>query len=512
MVTPASDVGFTRARAKATQQGQQHSHENEYGKAPRYIKLKEFEYVATHDTTVHAIFEIMVTTLLSLLGPLEHVDPEIDKYLKYNYTRMTDELGVYPDQAMKQAFITALTAGCSVTENLFDVYNGSIFLNDFVTYDPKTIIIRTDRNGRLTEGNTSLDGYNKSGIFQKPRYSNVYKKTLKSEIPLSMWKITHIINNRKYGNYYGTSAIEPIYKWVLTTDAIADKMLVALDRFGTPKISIMVPLYQTNETKTNPETGEVDYRSSVEVVEEKIRTKTLGNSDVIVLPILDKDRKPDIKTLTTGNNIGDTFTNAITFCDIQKSRGLLMPFALLGGAKSFASDNDSQSERQMEIFHRVVHGLYLQFVTPFLSQSWHRLIRFAFNRESAKIPPRMELRRTSRPEERVALMQLISGLTEHAYLNPLNEEDWITVRNWASINERPQDKEDVTFIKDMLIEPKKPTQPAANSATKGKGKPGRPTGTSAPQNKSRPLKGSESGHQQISLDSALNSESEHPAV
>lgn len=517
MSTPTSDISFVRPRTKTKQIGTQHSHEYEYGKLPRVQRIKEYQYVATHDSTVSAVFQVFVSTLLSLLGPIEHPDPEIDDYCKYNLSRMTDEFSVDPYQTMGDAILSALTTGLSVSENLYDVVNGNIYLRDFVHFDPKTILVRTNKNGRLTENESSLSGNGlKSGVFQSAHsFSSLAQ--VSGDLQLPLWKINFVNHRRRYGNYYGQSAIEPIYKWSLSTDAIADMMLVALDRFGTPITAVLMPLFQTSETTIDPETQEPKLLTSVEVMEGKFANQDLRGGNIIILPYTNKDLKPEIKNITTANNVGSTFTDAISFCDLQKARGLLMPFALLGGSKTYATDNESQSERQMEIFHHVVDSLYKEIILPFVSQSWHRLIRLSFNRESANTPPSFPLRESKRPEDRVALMQLISGLTEKGYMNPVNEKDWETVRDWINANKRSFDKKDKKFIEDMLINPrKKQEQPQApnggdgknsgNSSVppvKGKGSPGRPVGSSKPQNVSRPLKASDyqTTNQKLLLDS-----------
>lgn len=497
MSTPTADIQFVRPRSKMKQIGAQHSHETEYGKAPRFIKLKEYQYVATHDTTVNAVLEIIASTVVSLLGPLEHPDPEIDSYLKYNAGRLTNELGVNSMAFMQEMIISALTTGISVSENLFDVVSGNIFLKDFAHYDPKSIHIRTNIHGRLTEGEASLSGGFKSGVYQSA-HSLSSIVGVSGDINLPLWKINLINHRRRYGNYYGTSAIEPIYKWTLTTDSVADKMIVALDRFGTPITSIVMPVNSTNETSVDPETGEERPLTSIEVVRDTIENQDLRGGNVILIPMYSKDLKPEIKSITTGNNVGSTFTDTIHFCDLQKARGLLVPLALVGGAKQ-STDNESQSERQMEIFHRVVESIYNEMIVPYISQSWHRLIRLMFSRESSKVPPTYPLRKTSRPEERVALMQLITGLTDRGYLVPTNDKDWEMIRDWVAANKREQNPNDLDFINNMLVVPRTPGP--ANSKTKsqpkGKGKPGRPVGSSKSQQISRPLKSSQPTNSQI---------------
>jgi hypothetical protein len=145
----------------------------------------------------------------------------------------------------------------------------------------------------------------------------------------------------------------------------------------------------------------------------------------------------------------------------------------------------------MELFNRIVTSIYRQFIPDIVCQSFYPLVLESFSRSSAKIPPTLPLKNITRPEDRVALMQVIKGLTEDTYLNPSNETDWAQVRNILDFNEREMTTQDKKFFKDMLITPRQKTSGSGSlnpssrprsldNAVQGKGTgAGRPTGKSS---------------------------------
>ena len=138
--------------------------------------------------------------------------------------------------------------------------------------------------------------------------------------------------------------------------------------------------------------------------------------------------------------------------------------------------------------------MHREFIQPILGQAFHRLIKLNYNREAANIAPTMPLKQTYRAEDRTALLQIIVGLTNTGYFNPTNEMDWNMVRQMVDSSDRDMTKEDVEFIKAMIITPREKTPSASGSSSnssraKGtagtKGVPGggagRPIGSTAPK-------------------------------
>jgi hypothetical protein len=267
-----------------------------------------------------------------------------------------------------------------------------------------------------------------------------------------------------------------------------------LDRYGNPLTAIIIPQMSSGMSEVDSYTGEERRLSSQEYLQRQLENTDPSSSSYLFLPFVDNNMKPDAKVLTTANNLGDVFLKAIKFCEQQMAKSLLIPYGFI---EEDTNSNSGISERQIELFNRTISTLYKQFVFPFISQTLHRAIKYNFNRESANVPPLMPLKNITRPEERVALMQTIRGLTETGYLNPTNDKDWDWVRETVDSIPRVQSKEDVEFVKQLLVYPRQPTEPTTTAkpkttkgtttprrdrstegAVKGTASPGRPTGVS----------------------------------
>ncbi|EKQ70389.1 hypothetical protein OsccyDRAFT_0676 [Leptolyngbyaceae cyanobacterium JSC-12] len=489
------DVPFnpnSRPRNKLKQLGDYKSIAGHY-RRPMAQRLLEFEQIALFDTTVSYVLFILIDTLISLLGPIEHPDKEIRDFLRENI----DVLGGLPGaknedeeksnsdfkssqiyQALYRAIHCSLWAGFSTSEVLYTVNKGRLFIEDFLTYHPATIIVRPNKKGRLTEGEPTHE-HRPSGIYQQTGLLN-YASPGETQLPL--WKTVHLPRLSFYGNYYGTSAIEPIYKWHLLKEAFIDMQAIALDRSGTPIVAITIPVYNTNQTEVDPVTGEERQLTTQEILERQTQTQNFGGGgNLLLLPQFDEKLPPKAQVLTSGSNVGESFEIGIDRCDRELAKGLWVPFVLFPFGNRVEGMSDTY--RAMELFNRIIVNLHRQFIHPLVSQSFHQCVKQNFSRESANIAPWFPIRQTTRPEDRVALMQMISGLTDRGYFNPLNDQDWLMVREMVDAISRAPNDVDRKFINDMIIVPK---QPAPGGSSKGsvRGKgvgAGRPTGTSAPK-------------------------------
>ena len=451
------------------------------GTKPSLRKLVEFEQLSIYDTSVSFALFVLIDTVLSSLDDISHPDPDIQSFCRENISRLggiDSESNTPLYAALYKMIMVSMWSGFSVTESIFEVDQGSIWIKDFITYHPASITIRPDRKGRLIEGKKTLDSMT-SGIYQSGH---------EGEVLIPLWKCIRLTRSEMYGNFYGTSLLETVYKWTILKEALLDMMAVALDRFGNPIVALTFPLYNTGQTSIDPNTGEEIELTTQELLEKQILNNQFsGGGNVLLLPQVDKDMKPTAQVLTTGNNVGDTFLNAIYNCDREISKGLFVPYGLSSNDSSISGESTQQ---QMLLFDRIRKATYAQTIPAIVNQSFHRLIKLNFNRESAKIAPTMALKQSSRPEDRVSLMQVISNLTDRGYFNPQNESDWSMVRQMVEATDREFKPEDLKFIKDMIITPRQPGPSgsgSSNASKEGVKKPkgsgaGRPIGSSAPKN------------------------------
>lgn len=456
---------------------------------PLIKRLEIYENTFKYEPVIQQATDVLIDALLGALGPVEHPDPDIQDFCRYSISRHEDTYSVDLFTKLREIAKITLWAGFSVTEPIYEIYNSAILLREYITYHPSTIIIRTNQRGQLTEDEVSYEGpHLKSGVYQTTT-------TKYHETQLPLWKIALLTYNKEFNNYYGTSLVENCYRWHVLKEAYVDMMTTTIDRYGNPLTMITVPKVSSGETRLNPITGESSTLQMHELLQEQIANGFGGSTDsnFLLLPFVENNTRPQAQVLTGTNNLGTVFLEAIKYCEGQILRNLLIPFNLLEQSQT---TKDSFAERQIEIFNRVISSLYRTIVVPFVNQTIHRQVKYNFTRESAQIPPRLPLRKTTRPEARVALMQMIKGLTEIGYLNPTNESDWASIREMVDALNRPMDSVDLKFVKDVLIEPRKKPNPTSSTSKKssskttpqGAGKEGRPMGSVAPQQESRPRK------------------------
>lgn len=477
-------------RGKFKQYGT-HNYVSAYNR-PMVSRLRLYEQIALLDNFVEACLDAVCTEIISTMGVPQHQDPEVAEFLRDMLNRMHEELGYSYHSCLYHMQKTELWGGYQVTEPLFDIYDGKLVLEDLVTYHPSTISIVPDNNGRLREGRKTFNDTRLSGIYQQPIHA-------KPEVRLPLWKTIYTANQSRFGNYYGRSAISSIYKWHRLKETLIDMMVTTLDRFGNPLLWVRSSNRGTGRTEVNPVTGEEYSVSSQQEVREQMENLD-GNGNVILLTQTSDDVKPEVGALTTGNDVGTTFLEAIDYASEQIAIGLYPPFFLISD-RTKIGDNDTLIERRMDQFKNLVYMKRNQLEKSFcriLSQ----IVRWNFSRESAKIPPTLSHVQSSRQEKLVDKMQAVKGVTEDGYLNPKNEMDWTMVRQMINATSRDMDDKDKEFIQKMLIDPKEkdsnPSQSLRSSTTnastkksspsrgkQGKGVQGRPTGSSNKQNNPR---------------------------
>jgi hypothetical protein len=212
-----------------------------------------------------------------------------------------------------------------------------------------------------------------------------------------------------------------------------------------------------------------------------------GAIDTLVLPQVSPDYKPEIGSVQMSDNFGDTFLNTLAYVD-QESVRHIIPYFLLMDTNS----NESARERRMEIYFNDVYNQREALINVAVQKILMPLQTWNFNRTAAKIPPTFARIFSDRPEDRVATMQMVTGLTEKGYLNPTNPMDWGMVREMVRLAGREMTEADLKFINEVVIEPLQKPEPAAGAATK-KPAAGRPKGVSKPLSTRSPAKPASSG-------------------
>lgn len=449
---------------------------------PLRAKMRVYEKMVRQDLTIHSAINTRVDAIVGSIGLPVHPDPEIQEFHRQNLLVLEDSSGKSWEQTLREIQFTKDWAGFSVSEVLYDLKFGALTLKDIVTYHPTSIIIYPDKNGMLSEGKPTFDGYHKSGIYQNTTIDPVGEKRLK------LWKHIYIAADSEYGNYYGHSLVAPAYKWSRLKEVMVEMMLSAMDRLGSRAMWVRTPSHSmTDEIVVDGTTGEQRPKTTLEFIQEQLEAND-GDIRAMILPQTTPgtEFKPEVGSIPLGDNFGDTFLQTLRYVDAESVRHIL-PYFLIQDTNSL----EAARERRMEVYFKTVYNERKVLMNHIIQKCLMTTQQWNFNKESAKIPPTFAHQYSDRPEDRVATMQVVTGLTDKGYLNPLNSMDWAMVRQIGGLNDREMDKKDLKFINDVLVSP---LSPDTNNEAVKQPNAGRPTGSSKPQQSDRqPPKESASG-------------------
>lgn len=442
---------------------------------PKQAQLRLFERIWRQDTTIKSAVTSRTLWLLNTIGEVEHPDPEIAEFHNRNIKQLEEENGASWVSRLQTMQETKAWSGFSVSEIMFDLKFGSLYLNDLITYHPSTISIYPDKKGRLVEGRPTFDNFHSSGLWQ---YATGYGADFK-EKQLSLWKHIHLANESDYSNYYGISLLEPSYVWYRLKEALLDMMAAGLDNEGRRLIWVRMPSYSIGETRVNPSTGEEEAINSLQLVKEQFDASD-GVPEVLYLPFQNQDNKPEIGSESIQDSVGDAYMRAIEYADAQSIKHIIPAYLV-----SSAADLDQEPnvrERQLEMFSNNIEVERSLLISALIKKVFMPIQSWNFNRASAKIPPTFARRYSDRAEDRLATMQTVKGLTENGWLNPFNDIDYIKVMQMLRLDPRERSSEDASYIYDMLIEPRQKKDPRdSDVGPKGSGSSGRSTGNTSKQ-------------------------------
>jgi hypothetical protein len=480
---PAGDIRYDDRR-KVKDKIRQHGTFNKlltYHR-PVLAKLRVYEKMVRQDLTIQSAVNTRVDAIVGSIGMPVHPDPEIQEFHRNNLATLEDSSGKSWEQVLREIQFTKDWAGFCVSEVLYDLNFGALTLKDIVTYHPSTITIYPDKNGMLSEGNETYDGYHRSGIYQHTPIEPTGERQLK------LWKHIYMAGDSEYGNYYGHSLVAPSYKWSRLKEVMVEMMLSAMDRLGSRALWVRSPSQSmTDDTVVDPNTGDQRPKTTLEFIQEQLEAAD-GDIRAIILPQTTpgSEFKPEVGSIPMSDNFGDTFLETLRYVDSESVRHIV-PYFLIQDTNSL----EAARERRMEVYFKTIINERKVLMNHLIQKALMTTQQWNFSKESAKIPPTFAHQYSDRPEDRVATMQVVTGLTSKGYLNPQNSMDWAMVRQIGGLSDREMEPDDLEFIKDILI---KPLQPDAGNEAVKKTEAGRPTGTTTPQNKDRePPKDSDSG-------------------
>lgn len=457
-----------QARGKFKQQGS-FTFQNTI-RRPLLSQIRLYERMWRQDLTIKSALQARTQWLLGTIGEVIHPDKEIAEFLNNNILELEQENGRAWNDILEVIEETTYWSGFSASEIMFDLNFGSLYLNDVLTYHPSSIVLHADKDGRLTHGNPTIDGIRKSGIWQLATGPQT------REVHLDMWKVVYLANESDFGNYYGRSLISASYKWHRLKEALIDMMAASLDKAGNKMMWIRMPSYPTDEIRISPMSGEETFINSLELVKEQFEAAE-GIPEVIFLPYQQSDIKPEVGSEVLQEQVGDLFIKAIEYADHQSIKHIIPSFLLSGTFYSEGHKDPVKNERQIELFTNSIEADRSRLCRALIKKIFHPLIEWNFNRSSSKVPPSFARVYSDRSEDRVATMQMVKGLVEAAVLNPRNEEDYRKIMQMLRLGTRERTEDDMKFIEEILIEPRKKNPRPDDVGPKGSGSAGRSTGS-----------------------------------
>lgn len=380
-----------------------------------FSRLLEYERAAKTDETVGAGIEFMKLSLIASVKEYRHPDPEIQNFVR----KALNEMEGTVEYAIGELCESSLVFGYSVSEVLWRLVEGKIQIDELINYHPASLLIVPNVNGRLVD-KAPLDnpyymppaGVSWCGIWQIGVDGASYKHLPKSKVCLT-------IHGKRSGMYTGTSAIQRIYKnWTLK-DIVLEMYNVALDRYGTPITYAVVPAGVTPDMVHDSTTGKVRNMTIREAAETALSQMHRGTALVFQRPSMQDDIKID--TLTTGNNFGTVFLDAIHYYNRSIFRGLLIPQLLLEEGSAGLSN---PGQTHWNVFKLMIKALAKEIVEPFCEQVIGQMIRLNFNNTD----PGQFIIEPFDPATTAIMANVFDKLVKNGYLNPSDEEDLNEVR------------------------------------------------------------------------------------
>lgn len=334
---------------------------------PEANRLHEYERAMLTDDAVGSALDFVRLAILASLGEYRHPNKRVEAFVRENLNRMEGN----HIQAIGELALSSLWSGFGLSEIVWKVQDGALWLQRLANYHPASIHIAVDKNGYLDEkGEPMIGGAQKPGVYQLPL------QQAGNYIQLPMNKVCLVTHNKRHNNYYGESIVRRAYKAWRYKDPILQMWAIALDRYGTPVAYAIVPRALTG--REIPDSSADGGKRSETIADSAL--EALGNinhsTGLVVENPEGKENPVQIGTLTTGNNYGSSFESMVQYLDRSIYRSILIPQLLLSDGKG---GMNSTAQTHFEVFKLMLSALYAEVVEPFTEQVIGRLIRYNFN-------------------------------------------------------------------------------------------------------------------------------------
>lgn len=314
------------------------------------VPVDEYERMVDTDETVEISLLFLTMSILLKIGEYSHENPKITQFVKENFEVMEGNLYTACEE-----MLTALWAGFSGTEIVWRPEGDKLYLQRLVTYHPRTVLIRVDRETGQYQG------------FKQWRWF------AGSPVDIPLEKAILYTYRKRFGNHYGRSILRPVRKNWLLKDPVLKMLARALDRFGTPITSAVVP----DEDIRDPDNPDKE----VSQLEYAVRLlANLQNGTGIALRYGPEGQEPKINVHNSGGSgIGEAFDRALGYFNKMIARGILAPSLLLDEGQRSGSYSLGQSHFQ--IYNIMTSGILNNLTEALLEQLVRRMVEYNFGRQ-----------------------------------------------------------------------------------------------------------------------------------
>lgn len=347
---------------------------------PHPYAIAAWDYARKNEPIISDGLDKMVLSILAKIGSYNHPNPDIKKFVKANLKNKVRHW-------IENIAYTMLWSGKSVSEitweKKYDGETGQLWVKDLINYHPSQIILRLNNFGALTHGEQVLNSQFNTGVWvprpmltKDAKAYKIDRNCTGSHIRLPHDKVVIAAYRDEGNNPHGTPALYAAINWSLHKGAFVDMYSIALDRYGTPLMYFIVPATQTTEDVEDVD-GTVRKKMFREALQDELQD--LRSGSVLILERQgNKDApEPKVAALTTGNNFGDSFKNAIEMCDQQMLHALGIPNLIIRDGSSGLGTGTS-AEKQLEMFDMAITQIATKISQVLIEQLVKTIITYNF--------------------------------------------------------------------------------------------------------------------------------------
>ncbi len=350
---------------------------------PDKFHWQKYEQAVRRDYIISRAINFQIRTMLASIGDYTHPNPKIRDFVKKNLDQAEGNLQKWIFELMW----SGLVYGRGVSEINWVVRDNQVFINNLVSYHPRSISLVVSLDGVLTDGkkNPYSSLFPKTGVWQElpskilmARDNRLKKDAFLSYVRIPLNKVCLVTHAGKFGNYDGESALAPIWDSYQRKVKTRDDLMITAERYGAPLVAITAPFAYTANTVIDEQTNQPRKETLAESISRNMEHLSTSTGLVIEEPALGAaQEKVRIQTVTTGNNFGDSFLNVLHQLDAEILLGLGVP-PLLFLEQRVGLGSGSLAATQADYYKETLVTLFKEFVEPFTEQVIGRLVYYNF--------------------------------------------------------------------------------------------------------------------------------------